>query len=681
MYTEQSEHSVTVNDGGIMHTSSFCNGLWNTRQALVLRQCLIRRNPMEVALYVRVSTSRQQQQQTIDQQVSRLRDYVATHSEWHVANEHIYRDDGYSGATLNRPGLDRLRDRAAMAAFDCILITAPDRLARNYVHQMLLVDELTQRGCRVEFVERPMSDDPHDQLLLQIRSAVAEYERTLIAERMRRGRQAKLRSGQLLPWTRAPYGYLLDPDRPRDASRVQLDPVQAAVVAQMFAWYTDPGQAVSLYAVAKRLSDAHIPPPRGGKRWNVASIRGILRSPTYMGVAYSGRTRPAPARRRKSALQPVGPGESQRPTAAEEWIAVPVPAIISQETFEAAQSRLDRNVQMARRHNTTYEYLLRGLVSCGQCRLACSGRTLPPGYHYYFCRGRTDSLRLAQGERCTARYAPAQALDALVWQDLCRVLREPRLITHELERAQRGAWLPQALHARRQTLRDVLAQLERQQARLLDLYLAEVIEREEFARRRKEVAQNQQGLTQQLRQLDTQAQQHVNVAALSQGIEAFCQRLQPTLDALTFAQRRPLVAWLIDRVIVNDSQVEIRYVVPTGPKGETTPFCHLRLDYLDRPAFLVDAHDLARGQLGQIGHQEFRVVGAGVTPFFTQYHGDLPDMTQTQARVRCPKGSAAFPPMLSGNPGALVILVRHMGHEIFECFLLHGLPSSGDRKD
>ena len=500
---------------------------------------------MEVAFYVRVSTSRQQQQQTIDQQLHRLRDYAATHPEWQVAEEHIYRDDGYSGATLNRPGLDRLRDRAAMAAFECILITAPDRLARNYVHQMLLVDELTQRGCRVEFIERPMSNDPHDQLLLQIRSAVAEYERTLIAERMRRGRQAKLRSGQLLPWTRAPYGYLLDPDRPRDASRVQIDPVQAAVVAQMFAWYTDPGQAVSLYAVAKRLSDAHIPTPRGSKRWSVASIRGILRSPTYTGVAYSGRTRPAPARRRKSALQPVGPGQSQQPTPAEEWIAVPVPAIISQETFEAAQSRLDRNVQMARRHNTTYEYLLRGLVSCGQCRLACSGRTLPPGYHYYFCRGRTDALRLAQGERCTARYAPAQALDALVWQGLCRVLREPRLITHELERAQRGEWLPQALHARRQTLRDVLAQLERQQARLLDLYLAEVIEREEFERRRKEVAQTQHGLRQQLRQLDAQAQQHVNVTALAQGIETFCQRIQPTLDNLTFAQRRQRVALLI----------------------------------------------------------------------------------------------------------------------------------------
>jgi site-specific DNA recombinase len=125
-----------------------------------------------------------------------------------------------------------------------------------------------------------------------------------------------------------------------------------------------------------------------------------------------------PARRRKSALQPVGPGQSEQPAPADEWIAVPVPALISQESFEVVPQRLDRNIQMARRHNTTYKYLLRGLVSCGQCRLACSGRTLHPGYHDYFCRGRTDALRLALGERCTARYAPARALDDLVWQDL-----------------------------------------------------------------------------------------------------------------------------------------------------------------------------------------------------------------------------------------------------------------------
>lgn len=172
---------------------------------------------------------------------------------------------------------------------------------------------------------------------------------------------------------------------------------------------------------------------------------------------------------------------------------MPVPALLSEETGEAAQRRVERNGQLARRNNTTYASLLRGFVSWGQCRRTCGGRTLPPGYHSYFCRGRTDALRLALGERCTARYAPAQALDELVWQELGRVLREPALITSELARAQRGAGLPQALHARRQTLRDVLAQLERPQARLLDLSLAEVIEREECERRRKEVAQTQQG--------------------------------------------------------------------------------------------------------------------------------------------------------------------------------------------
>jgi site-specific DNA recombinase len=177
---------------------------------------------VQVAVYVRVSTTRQQQTQTIEQQLTRLQALVATHSDWQLDLTHIYRDDGYSGAKLNRPGLDCLRDHARAAQFTHVLVTAPDRLARNYVHQVLLIDELSQLGCTVEFVDRPMSDDPHDQLLLQIRGAVAEYERTLIADRMRRGRQARMRSGQLLPWTKAPYGYILDAERPAMRSGCRL---------------------------------------------------------------------------------------------------------------------------------------------------------------------------------------------------------------------------------------------------------------------------------------------------------------------------------------------------------------------------------------------------------------------------------------------------------------------------
>src|SRR5712691_9082627 len=554
---------------------------------------------MEVALYVRVSTNRQQQQQTIEQQLARLREHIMMQPDWHLADDHVYRDDGYSGAKLNRPGLDRLRDRAALGAFERVLLTAPDRLARNYVHQMVLLEELTQHGCQVEFLDRPMSDDPHDQLLLQIRGAVAEYERTLIADRMRRGRQAKIRSGLLLPWTVPPYGYLLDPECPRDPSRLRLDPVKAAVVTHIFAWYTEPQMSSTLYGVAKRLSDAQLPTPMGKPRWNASSVRGILCNPVYTGIAHSGKSHPVPARLRQSALRPVGPGVSHRPTPPEDWVPIPVPAMISPDMFDAAQARLERNSRTARRNNTTYTYLLRGLVSCGQCQLACTGRTSQSGYSYYWCRGRTDPLRAALGERCIARYIRAQALDALVWEDLSQVLTQPALITHELQRAQGGAWLPQALQARQCTLREVLAQIERQHVRLLDVYLAEVIGREEFERKRHELTQTQQSVSQQLRQIEAQAHQQVDVLALAHGIDAFCHRLGPTLDHLTFTQRRQLVALLIDRVIVNDGQVEIRYVMPTGPKGETVPFCHLRLDYFNGPSAAGHLHHrLQHGRLG-----------------------------------------------------------------------------------
>src|SRR5260370_6085907 len=140
---------------------------------------------MRIALYLRVSTQRQAQQQTSEQQLERLRAWCADHA-WEAHDELVFRDDGFSGATLRRPGLDALRDAVAATRCDLVALTAPDRLARNYVHQMVLLEEFERAGCRVEFLDRPMTQDPHDQLLLQIRSAVAEYQHTLIAERMRR---------------------------------------------------------------------------------------------------------------------------------------------------------------------------------------------------------------------------------------------------------------------------------------------------------------------------------------------------------------------------------------------------------------------------------------------------------------------------------------------------------------
>ncbi len=123
---------------------------------------------MRIAIYVRVSTAQQVQTHTIDQQLDRLHMYSQTQG-WAWEEVTIFRDDGYSGASLTRPGLDRLRDQVAGRAFDRVVITAPDRLARKYVHQMLILEEFERCGCQVEFVDHPMTQDPNDQLLLQIR--------------------------------------------------------------------------------------------------------------------------------------------------------------------------------------------------------------------------------------------------------------------------------------------------------------------------------------------------------------------------------------------------------------------------------------------------------------------------------------------------------------------------------
>ena len=538
---------------------------------------------MEIALYARVSTTHLQRTQTIEQQLERLKKEVSNKPDWHLAAEHIFCDEGYSGAKLNRPGLDCLRDQAALAAFELVLITAPDRLARKFVHQALLLEELNQCGCQVEFLERPMSDDPHDQLLLQIRGAVAEYERNLIAERMRRGRQAKYRSGLLLPWTYVPYGYLVDPERPRDPSGVTPEPVKSEIIKQIFDWYTDSTEPTSLYGLANKLEQLQIPSPTGLARWSVPTIRNILRSPTYMGIVYCGQQRTVAATQRRSRVRPVGRGISFQPTALEDRVAIHIPAIITQGAWEAAQQRLDENKRFARRNNHAHEYLLRGLVYCGECHYGCSGRSAKPAFHYYICRTRSEAKRLGREDvTCSARYTPADELDALVWQDLCCILTNPALITHELTRAHNGDWFPQELQARRQTLSKAIDQLERQQARLLEVYLAEVISRDEFERKRKELSQTLNGLCQQLRQLEAQAQKQLDLTVMVDGVQAFCQRVQAALAHLNFAQRRQLVELLIDSVLVINGQVEIRYVIPTSTEGEQSPFCHLRKDYFNK---------------------------------------------------------------------------------------------------
>jgi site-specific DNA recombinase len=360
------------------------------------------------------------------------------------------------------------------------------------------------------------------------------------------------------------------------------------VVQDLFAAYAAGG--VTLHALAAQLTARRVPTPTGRPIWRPTTIRNLLTNPADKGQAASGRLRTAPARRRMSALEPIGRGASTRAHPSQEWITVPVPSLVAAEQFDLVKRRLAANQRAARR-STTHPSLLGGLVSCGVCRLACSGVTrtaTDTRYRYYRCRGKQAKVSSGRARCCPARFIPASQLDELVWADLCAVLQRPELVAQALERAHSGAWVPQELR-RQATLRGVRASVARQRQRLLEAYLAEVIDLDAFQRQDRTLAGQEADLLAREREVAAQGERLVQVSAIAQSTTQVLKALRVGLDQAGFEQRRQLVELLIDRVVVTDGQMEIRYVIPTIPGSTKTRFCPLRTDY-----FQVEPAHVAR---------------------------------------------------------------------------------------
>jgi site-specific DNA recombinase len=232
------------------------------------------------AIYARVSTPRQGREQTIESQIATLKSW-ADENGHELSPENVYTDEGYSGSRLDRPGLDALRDGAEDGAFEVIGVLSPDRLARKYAYQVLLLEELGRAGCEVVFVDHPISDDPNDQLLLQIQGAIAEYERALLGERFRRVKLQKTREGHFIGG-RVPYGYRYVPKRDGVLGHLVIEENEAEVVRMLYGWLIE--ERMTVRQILKRLNEGPWFPRSGGTRWSASVVHRILSDPTYSGT-------------------------------------------------------------------------------------------------------------------------------------------------------------------------------------------------------------------------------------------------------------------------------------------------------------------------------------------------------------------------------------------------------------
>jgi len=533
------------------------------------------------AVYARVSSERQRQDETIHSQTVGLRE-LSVDRGLVLPEDLIFEDEGFSGATLTRPALERLRDRAAEGAFEVLLCHAPDRLARRYAYQVLLLEELARQGVEVIFAKEPeRGGTPEDELLRQFQGMIAEYERAQIAERTRRGKLHRARGGSQAVMSGAPYGYRYVKKSEHMEGFWEVNEAQAQVVREVFDRYVNDG--VSIGELARWLTDRGIPTRTGKTRWDRSTIWAMLRNPAYRGQGAFGKTKTAerhggPTRTTRQRGERHGRRLTRTDQPAEKWTLIPVPPLVTEETFALAQARLVDNAHFAKR-NTKELTLLQGVLVCRECGYSCyraCTRTSNKRISYYRCIGQ-DGWRHPDGKRCTSRPVRADELDPLVWAQVRRLLENPELVRVEIDRRLAALRTEHPAARRREAIERDLTRAGQATARLIEAYQEQLISLEELRARMPAQRKRQSTLQAQLDSLDAELHDAETYLQLADTLDGFLGRLADGLDQLDTAGQQRVLRLVVREVLIggDDDTVTIRHSIPT-PTGPDDPSYLLR---------------------------------------------------------------------------------------------------------
>jgi site-specific DNA recombinase len=514
---------------------------------------------------------------TIASQVANLRDRIVADGG-RLEPEHAFLDEGYSGASLLRPALERLRDTAAAGVIDRLYVVhSPDRLARRYAYQVLLIEEFRRAGVEVVFLNRPIGGSAEDDLLLQVQGMIAEYERAKFLERSRRGRRHAARSGLVSALGTAPFGYrYITRTVGGGMARFEVVEGEARIVRQTFAWVGL--ERVSLHEVCRRLAEAGHRTRTGLVRWDPTTVCGMLRNPAYIGQATFGRSRFVPA---QPSLRPIRgrPWPPRRrntrvPTAQGEWVVVPVPVLIEPALFAAAQAQLEEKRRHKREGRRRPGWLLQGLVVCRRCGYAFYGKMArgrvggggTAEYGYYRRLG-TDGHRFGGVAPCDNRSVRGDCLELAVWNEIRALLEDPQRLTAEHRRR-----LDELHHGGGD--RDRTAALDRQieglrrgMGRLIDSYVEGVIDRDAFQPRIAGLKERLARMMAQRQVLIEAAEAERSLALVVGRVEDFAAKVRRRLDGLDWQGTREIIRSLVRRVEIDGDAVEVVFRVPPSPPG------------------------------------------------------------------------------------------------------------------
>ena len=482
-----------------------------------------------------------------------------------VPDEWIFKDEGYSGSTLIRPGLERLRDFAFEGQIDTLLIYAPDRLSRKYAYQVLLTEELTRNGVEVVFINSPKATTPEEELLLQFQGMIAEYERAQIIERSRRGKRHRAKTGSVSVMSGAPYGYRYVKKTDGFPAYYEVKEEEAEVVRQVYKLYTE--DSFSIAGIVRWLNDNDIPTRKRISRWERTTVWAMLRNPAYKGTACYGKTKSSERKvvtrslRKRGGFSPRNSCSVEQPR--ENWIEISVPAIVSDDVYLRSLERLEENKRYAKR-GTKEATLLQGMMVCNKCGYAyyrISTRTSKRNIYYYRCLG-SDNYRYENGAVCDSKPIRQDYLDAIVWDQAMTLLENPDLIRAELDRRLRGIRDSSPAKQKKDKLNKEAIRVSKTIGKLLDAYQEDLIQLDELRSRMPALRKREKTLNDDLNYLENDLANQHSLLKLTDSIKGFLSKLRGIAGVMSVAERQKVLRLIVKENLIDDKSIRVKHSIP-----------------------------------------------------------------------------------------------------------------------